>query len=92
MSSLTPSEKNSVKFQAASIFQPTGQLAEVTAVQIQSDSQGLAAAVHLVAHRCVCNNKRRKLGPSAVNHLQNLRINQIKKGGIKAKPALVYPR
>lgn len=56
-SSLTPSEKNSVKFQAASIFQATGQLTEVTAVQIESDSQGLSAAVHLVAHWCVCNQE-----------------------------------
>lgn len=57
-SSLTPSEKNSVKFQAASILQPTGQLTEVTAVQIQSDSKGLSAAFHLVTHWCVCNKQR----------------------------------
>lgn len=61
VSSLTPSEKNSVKFQAASILQPAGQLTEVTAVQIQSDSQGLSAAFHLVTHRCVCNKQRRRL-------------------------------
>lgn len=57
VSSLTPSEKNSMKFQAASILQPTGQLTEVTAVQIQSDSQGLSAAFHLVTHWCVCNQE-----------------------------------
>lgn len=61
MSSLTPSEKNSVKFQAASILQTTGQLTEVTAVQIQSDSQGLSAAFHLVTHRRVCNRQSRRL-------------------------------
>lgn len=61
MSSLTPSEKNSVKFQAASILQTTGQLTEVTAVQIQSDPQSLSAAFHLVTHRCVCNQQGKKL-------------------------------
>lgn len=61
MASLTPSEKNTAKFQAASILQPTRQLTEVTAVQIQSDSQGLSAAFHLVTHWCVCNKQRRKL-------------------------------
>lgn len=60
MSSLTPSEKNSVKFQASSILQPTGQLTKVTAVQIEGDSQGLSAAFHLVTHWCVCNYQRRK--------------------------------
>lgn len=57
MSSLTSCEKNSVKFQTASISQPTGQLTEVTAVKIQSDSQGLSATFHLVTHRRVCNKK-----------------------------------
>lgn len=59
-SSLTSSEKNSVKFQAASILQPTGQLTKVTAVQIQSDSEGLAATFHLVTHWCVCKKREEK--------------------------------
>lgn len=46
-----------MKFQAASILQPTGQLTKVTAVQIQSDSEGLAATFHLVTHWCVCKKR-----------------------------------
>lgn len=55
--SLTPGEKDSVDLQAASVLQPTGQLTEVTAVQVQGDPQGLPAALHLVTHRCVCNTQ-----------------------------------
>lgn len=51
--SLTPGEEDGVELEAASILQPTGQLTEVTAIQVQGDSQGLPAALHLVAHWCV---------------------------------------
>lgn len=53
--SLTPGEEDGVELQAASILQPTGQLAEVTAVQEKGDPQGMSAAFHLVTHWCVCN-------------------------------------
>ena len=52
--SLTPGEEDGVEFEAASILQPSGQLTEVTAVQVQGDPQGLSAALHLVTHWCVC--------------------------------------
>lgn len=50
---LTSGEQDRVELQAASILKPTGQLAEMTAVQEHGDPQGLPAALHLVAHRCV---------------------------------------
>lgn len=52
---LTPGEEDGLQLEAASVLQPGGQLAEVTAVQVQSDPQGLPAALHLVTHRRVCN-------------------------------------
>lgn len=56
---LTSSEEDGVELEAASILQPTGQLTEVTAVQVQGDPQGLSAALHLVTHWCVCNTQGR---------------------------------
>lgn len=50
LASLTSGEENGVELEAASILQPTGQLTEETAIQVQGDSQGLPAALHLVAH------------------------------------------
>lgn len=58
MPSLTLGEEDSVELEAAAVLQPTGQLAEVTAVQVQSDPQGLSAALHLVTHRRVCKRSR----------------------------------
>lgn len=55
--SLTSSEEDGVELEAASILQPTWQLTEVTAVQVQGDSQGLSTALHLVTHWCVCNTQ-----------------------------------
>lgn len=55
--SLTLGEEDGVKLEAASILQPTGQLTEVTAVQVQGDSQGLPTALHLVTHWCVCSTQ-----------------------------------
>lgn len=46
-----------MELEAASILQPTGQLTEVTAVQVQGDSQGLPTALHLVTHRRVCSTQ-----------------------------------
>lgn len=57
LSSLTPGEEDGVELKAASILQPTGQLTEVTAVQVQGDSQGLPTPLHLVTHWCVCKIK-----------------------------------
>lgn len=54
---LTPGEEHGVELEAASILQPTGQLTEVTAVQVQGDPEGLPAALHLVTHRCICNTE-----------------------------------
>lgn len=55
---LTPGEQHSVELETASVLQPTGELAEVTAVQVQGDPQGLSAAFHLVTHWCVCNTHK----------------------------------
>lgn len=52
---LTSGEQDSVEFEAASILQPTGELIEVTAVQVKGDPQGMPGALHLVTHWCVCN-------------------------------------
>lgn len=54
---LTPGEQDSVEFEAASILQPTGELIEVTAVQVKGDPQGMPGALHLVTHWCVCNKQ-----------------------------------
>lgn len=62
-----------MELEAAAVLQPTGQLAEVTAVQVQSDPQGLSAALHLVTHRRVCNTHkhtvRREVNKSVALHL-----------------------
>lgn len=55
---LTSGEEDGVELEAASVLQPTGQHAEVAAVQEQGDPQGLSAALHLVTHRRVCNTGR----------------------------------
>lgn len=52
---LTSGEQDSVEFEAASILQPTGELIEVTAVQVKGDPQGMPGTLHLVTHWCVCN-------------------------------------
>lgn len=57
---LTPGEEDGVQLEAAAVLQPTGQLVEEAAVQVQGDPQGLPAALHLVAHRSVCRHTQRK--------------------------------
>lgn len=51
---LTSGEEDGVELEAAAVLQPTGQLAEEAAVQVEGDFQGLSAALHLVAHWSVC--------------------------------------
>lgn len=68
LSTLTPGEEDGVKLQTASILQSTGQLAEVTAVQVQSDPQGLSAALHLVTHWCVCNTENGDINLTVLLH------------------------
>lgn len=43
-----------MELEAATVLQPTGQLAEEAAVQVEGDFQGLPTAFHLVAHWSVC--------------------------------------
>lgn len=51
---LTSGEEDRVELEAAAVLQPTGQLTEEAAVQVEGDFQGLPAALHLVAHWSVC--------------------------------------